>query len=123
MSLTEILKDLPNHAVITYASCKPGVATEEDPDPLPEEVCVVIAFSEASFGWGEVTIIQNKDGIFLDTERLNRERIKKYLGFLLDPAITDWETDPERHELWKKAMGAECGAGCEVCFPSTFKKV
>ena len=118
------LAGLPTRVTLTYASFKPGPPSEsKDPvqlaidEPPPEEVVVCLQFSEAGFGFGEVAIRQTSEGVFLDTEHMSVERVKRYFAALFDSAITDTETDPARHKLYNKVMRSECGEVCEICFP------
>jgi len=122
--LEQVLADLPTKVTLTYASYKPGVPAEPEgsvhlaiDDPPPEEVALVLQFCEPGFGFGEVTLVQTAEGVFIDTERTNLKRVKKWFCALIDSAIPDWEQDPERHALYNRVMRSECGSACRVCYP------
>jgi len=66
---------------------------------------------------GEVCLKQTPEGLFLDTECMSLDRVKRYLALLLDQAITDNDQTPEKHQLYNRVMGRQCGEGCPVCFP------
>jgi hypothetical protein len=104
---------------LRYADCKAGVPKEGEHEfgPLPEMVMFVLQFSESGFGFGEVAIKQTAQGVFVDTECMGVDRVKKYLAALVDSAITDHDQDPEKHALYNEVMGRGCGARCRVCFP------
>jgi len=116
----EILKGLPTHVSLRYADYKPGVPKEGEYewDTPPEKVVFMLQFSESGFGFGEVTIKQTSQGVFVNTECMSLERVKKYLAALVDSAITDNEQDPEKHALYNEVMGRGCGPRCRVCFPA-----
>jgi hypothetical protein len=116
--LREVMDGLPTNVTLTFASMKrrEGVA-EDDYETPPEQVTVVLSFSEKGFGFGEVAIKQTAEGVFLDTECMNVERVKRYVMALLDKAITDNDNDPERHALYGRVMGRSCGPACKVCNP------
>jgi hypothetical protein len=104
---------------LRYADCKAGVPKEGEHewDTPPEKVVFVLQFSESGFGFGEVTIMQTAQGVFVNTECMSLDRVKKYLAALVDSAITDNEQDPEKHALYSEVMGRGCGPRCRVCFP------
>lgn len=115
----EILKGLPTHVALRFADCKAGVPKEGEHewDTPPESVVVGLQFSESGFGFGEVVIMQTAQGVFVDTECMGVDRVKKYLAALVDSAITDHDQDPEKHALYNEVMGRGCGPRCRVCFP------
>ncbi|HYX21038.1 MAG TPA: hypothetical protein VFA98_09370 [Thermoanaerobaculia bacterium] len=76
---------------------------------------VILEFSEKGFGFGEVTIVQTKHGVFLDTERMGVSRCLKYVEMLLASGVTDADMDPARHALYNREMGRSCADGCEAC--------
>lgn len=123
--LNAALGSLPSKVEIQYASCKKqpelpegmgGIVLGCDMD-VPLEAVVVLSFSEPGFGFGEITLIQTPAGVFLDTECMNLDRVKKYFMALLDSAITDREEDPTKHALYNQETGTRCGEGCSMCFP------
>lgn len=117
--LHEVLKGLPTRVRLTYAACKQGLHEGgTDPGgPEVEEVVLVLEFSESGFGFGEITIVQTQDGVFVDTECMSLERVKKYLGALVDSAVTDNDQDPVKHARYNEVMRRGCGPRCRVCFP------
>lgn len=88
-----------------------------DPGRPAERVVAMFQFSEKGFGFGEITIIQTAEGCFLDTEHMSRETVKRFLGMLIDGAISDTDTEPEKHLLYNRVAGRSCGAHCGVCYP------
>jgi hypothetical protein len=86
-------------------------SSQEDND----RIVVVLEFSEKGFGFGEITIVQTSAGVFVDTEYMNLDRVKRYLAMLLDKAITDTDEDPERHALFNREMNRTCGSSCMIC--------
>ena len=54
---------------------------------------------------------------YIDTECTNRKRVKEMLGWLVDHAIIDHETDPEKHKRYNEVRGARCGENCPICNP------
>lgn len=124
--MDKLLQDLPGFVRLTFASYEqpelpppsnePGVELAIDDLP-PKKIVIVLQFSEPGFGFGEVTLIQTPEGLFVNTEYMRLERVKGFFSKLLDSAITDWDEDPERHALYNRVMGSRCGAGCRLCHP------
>lgn len=110
--MKEILARLPTKVSLGYASSEPGEPIDEAP---PKKVVVVLQFSEKGFGFGEVTIQQTPEGVFLDTECMSLDRVKGYFNALLDAAITDRDDDPERHALYNRVTGRSCNSACPAC--------
>lgn len=110
--LKKVLDSCPTNVALGYARSRPNETDELAP---PEEVVVVLAFTEKGFGFGEVSIHQTQEGVFLDTECMSLDRVKRYFNSLLDKAILDTDEDPERHKLYNRVMGRHCGDGCPVC--------
>lgn len=81
------------------------------------EVTMILHFAEKGFGFGEVAIKKHPKGVFVDTEHMSLKRVKKYLSMLVDGAITDTDSEPEKHRLYNEVMGRGCGLGCPVCSP------
>ena len=116
--LRKVMDGLPTNVALTFASMKRREdVPDDDFETPPEQVTVVLSFSEKGFGFGEVAIKQTAEGVFLDTECMSVERVKRYLMALLDKAIVDTDDNPERHALYGKVMGRSCGPGCKVCNP------
>lgn len=114
----------PQRVRLSFASCVPADPVEHEgtmvlsvDEPPPKEVVVILEVNEPGWGFGEFTLIQNEDGVFLDTEMTNMEKVKAAFCALLDSAIKDTDTDPERHRLYNKARVAYCGPACDVCNP------
>jgi hypothetical protein len=122
----KILDGLPTSVSLAFASSKFKQAEntkplsdgefEEHDDSPPEDVTVVLQFSEKGFGFGEIAIRQTPEGVFLDTEYMNLEKVKKYVNLLLDQAVLDIDQDPQRHILYNRVMGRSCG-NCIICNP------
>lgn len=101
--LKEIMDGMPTSARIGHVS---------QTDDL---TVVVLEFSEKGFGFGEVTIVQTKHGVFLDTERMGRKKCLEFFELLFKSAVTDADMDPARHALYNREMGRSCADGCEAC--------
>ena len=110
--ISEIMGGLPTRVELMGAYEK---SNSSDPEDAPEEVIVVFNFSEKGFGFGEFCIKQTPDGVFVDTEAMGIAKIKKYIGLLLDTAIADTESDPDKHARYCKAMSRMCGPACPQC--------
>jgi hypothetical protein len=80
-----------------------------------DTIVIFLNFSEEGFGFGEVTINQTPEGVFLDTEHMGKEKCLRYFAMLLDKAITDTDMDPARHALYNREMGRTCADGCVAC--------
>lgn len=90
----------------------------EDIEARPERVCAVFAFSENGFGFGEITVACDAEGqMYIDTERSSRETVKRILSRIVDHAIIDGETDPERHKKYNAFMKSTCSHACAICYP------
>ncbi len=115
--LTAILNTVPTAVRLTYASMDPQPKTEEDMD-APADIVVTLSFSEKGFGFGEVSLMADKDGrTIIDTEHMGKAKALKYLSRLIEEAIDDVDQDPERHALYNEIRGRKCGDGCRACFP------
>ena len=114
--LDEIMDGFSTGVSLSYArsTFPEGADPLEDP---PSEVVLCLQFSEKGFGFGEVTLKQTPEGVFLDTEHMSLKRVKRYFEMLLDSAITDTEQDPEKHALYNKVTGTRCGEQCILCHP------
>lgn len=119
-AFNEILDGMPTDVALSYARCTPAASGDREDAPL--EVVVVLQFSERGFGFGEITLKQTAEGVFIDTECMSPERVKRYFCELLGKAITDAETDPGRHALYNRVMNSCCGEACAVCFPDAEQK-
>jgi hypothetical protein len=122
----KVLDQFPTRVNLTFARYVPGEPDRVEgsvhlaiDDPLPKEVVVGIQFSEQGFGFGEVVIKQTPEGVFLDTECMFLDRVKRYFNALLDSAVTDNDMDPVRHASYNRVMGRSCGEGCTACYPPT----
>lgn len=114
--LDEIMDSFPTEVALSYASSTFPEGAEPFESP-PSDVVVCLQFSEKGFGFGEVSLKQTAEGVFLDTEHMSLKRVKRYFEMLLDSAITDTEKDPEKHALYNKATGTVCGEHCILCHP------
>lgn len=118
-SLQELMADIQTQVSLRYASYTKGTPKEgeHELDAEPEHVMFSIGFSEKGFGFGEVTFQQTPKGLFLDTECMDPERVKRYLCMLVDKAIKDTDEDPEKHALFCEQWSRVCGPRCAVCYP------
>jgi hypothetical protein len=116
-SFRELLDGLPTRARLQHAYYKEGVpkAGQYRGQVEPERLAVVLQHSESGVGWGEFTIVQTPQGVFVDTEHTSLDRVRKQLTTLLESAITDNELDPAKHALYNRVMGRVCGLWCRVC--------
>jgi hypothetical protein len=90
----------------------------EDFDVRPEKSYVVFAFSEKGYGFGEITMACDSEGqMYIDTEASSPETVKRILSRIVDNAILDRETDPERHKKFNTFMGRICSEACPICHP------
>jgi hypothetical protein len=110
----EIMSGLPTQVELEGAYQKPEQLTESILE-TPDEVSVWFSFSEKGFGFGEFCIKRTRDGVFVDIEAMGIEKIKQYLGLLLDSAITDVDDDADKHERYCCAMNRSCGPACRQC--------
>jgi hypothetical protein len=115
-TLQNVMDGLPTNVALSYAHTKKrdGVASD-DFESTPKEVVVVLTFSEKGFGFGEVAIMQTDDGVFVNSECMSRDRVRRYLLALLDNAVFDTDTDPDHHALYNRVMGRTCSDGCLIC--------
>ncbi len=111
--LEAVMASLHNRCRLSYAKAVSKDPREEDEHGFENyrEVVAVFTFAEEKFGFGEVTIVVDPatGQHYIDGETMSRERIKKYLGWLVDSAIMDSEEDPERHRAFDAFMGRRCG--------------
>lgn len=118
--LQKFFDSLSTHVCLGYAHSE----YPEGVEPLgetPDKVVVVLGFSEKGFGFGEVSFVQTKEGLFLDTEDMGPEKVKKYLSLLVDQAILDTDEDPEKHLLYNKVRNSVCSEHCKICHPEEQK--
>lgn len=111
-----VLDGLPTFIRIDYAMCEQDEEDLERSRP-PLRASVGFVFSQKGFGFGEIYILQTQDGVFIDSELMGREGVKHFLGALIDAAILDTDTDPDKHEAYRKATKSSCGPGCLARFP------
>lgn len=107
--LQRVLDGFPDDVKLSYASMM-GVPGED-----PDEVILIVSFSERGYGFGEIAIVQTPEGTIIDAETASLARVKKYFDALLDNAILDTDMDPTRHKLFNRIRGRRCGELCEVC--------
>lgn len=117
--LKEIMDTFPTEVALSYAAYEKGTPKEGEHEfeAAPNHVMFSLCFSEKGFGFGEVTFQQTPAGLFLDTEYMDPERVKRYLCMLVDKAIKDTDEDPEKHKLFNREWRRECGPHCTSCFP------
>lgn len=108
-----VMSKLQTRVSLKFADCKESQPNDLNVDP--EEIVVMFQFSEKGFGFGNVTIKQTPAGVFIDTECMSLDRVKKYLALFVDSAITDNDQDPEKHALFNRTMGRSCGERCKIC--------
>lgn len=101
--LDQIFGAMPNRCVLSFTDAKKVEPEVLDETGMPafRRLLACFNFAETGFGFGEFAIWINAEGQhFVDTECMSKERIKKYLGWLVDSAITDHEEDPARAALY-----------------------
>jgi hypothetical protein len=92
--------------------------SQGDVDVYPEKSVAVFAFSEKGYGFGEITMACDSEGqMYIDTEASSPETVKRILARIVDSAILDRETDPERHKKFNTFMGRICSEACPICHP------
>ncbi len=111
-TIQEIFDQFKDEVRLGYGSIERKEGQEE-----PERVCSVIQWSLKGHGFGEFTIIQTPEGVFLDTESTNKKGVKKILGMLVDAAITDMDEEPWKHTRYNEVMKRECSESCRICYP------
>jgi hypothetical protein len=116
--LDALMAQFPTSVRLAYGHADGG-PTAEDPGKEAERAVAMFQFSEKGFGFGEITIVQTPEGCFLDTEHMSRETVKRFLGMLIDGAIADTDTEPEKHLLYNRVAGRTCGARCAICYPDS----
>jgi hypothetical protein len=113
--ITPFLNALPSVVSLRYARMEEKDEYDASGAPLPKKIVLVFSFSEKGRGFGEFAIVQTDEGVFVDTEHDGIEQVKTYLSQLLDGAITDVDTDPEKHALYCRVMRQTCGPACLGC--------
>lgn len=74
--MLEMFKDLPTTCVVDFAKYN------EDGSSV-----VILGFTEQGFGFGQITILTDKDGnTEIDSETMSRDHVKRLLGVLVDKA-------------------------------------
>jgi len=94
-----------------YVPDDPVMLAIDQPDPA--YASIVLQFSEPGFGFGEITLRQTARGVFIDSEQMSRERIKRYFNQLIDGAVFDWEEDPAKRALYEEETSAKYGPTIE----------
>lgn len=103
-TLDKILDATPTSVSIDWVMARPD-----------GRLSIGIAFSEQGFGFGEITLVQTPQGLFLNSECMRLETVKRFIDKLLEGAIADYDKDPERHKKYNEVMGRQCGEGCKIC--------
>ncbi len=116
--LHALLSQFPTSVCLSWGRTEGG-PTAEDPEKAADKAVAVFQFSEKGFGFGQITFIQTAEGCFLDTEHMSRETVKRFLGMLIDGAVTDTDTEPEKHVLYNRVAGRRCGSQCNICYPDS----
>lgn len=111
-----VFASLPSSIQIVHASCEIEEGEGRHVMDPCKKAWVTISFSEKGFGFGEILLVQTKKGLFIDSERMGREGVMHFLQAMVDSAIFDTETDPEKHALFNEERGRWCGGRCAVCF-------
>lgn len=115
MDPKELFAAMPNTTTLTYAASSP--TDPDDFNAVAEKVTLVISFSEKGVGFGEFSLVQTKEGVFVDTEYMGLDRMKRAFAALLENAITEYDETPAKHLLYNRARGRRCGGHCRVCYP------
>ncbi len=116
--LKSLLSQFPTSVRLAWGRAEGG-PTAEEPGKEATKAVAVFEFSEKGFGFGQITFIQTVEGCFLDTEHMSRETVKRFLGLLIDGAVTDTDAEPEKHLLYNRVAGRRCGSHCAVCYPDS----
>jgi hypothetical protein len=83
----------------------------------PMRATIVLAVSNPGWGFGEFTFIQDENGkLFLDTECSKVDTVIEALTEWVKGAITDHDTDPEKHKRYNEVRGSICGEHCKICY-------
>jgi hypothetical protein len=118
--LQALFDQMPTHVSLVYGYTEdpPSIEDECEKGARPKRVTAVFAFSVKGMGFGELTFVTDQDGqTYLDTEHTSLATVKEMLGWLVDHAIIDHETDPEKHRKYNEVRGATCGEHCRICNP------
>jgi hypothetical protein len=110
-SLETLMGEIDSHVELVYGANR-GEPIDYGNFP---DVTVVINFSERGFGFGQIAIRKHPKGVFVDTECMSLDRVKRYLASLLDGAVLDTDDEASKHKLYNEVMGRRCGEGCPVC--------
>jgi len=102
-SLKELLDAMPAYARVSFVRTDPK--------------CTVVVMSVGKTGWGfgELKIVTRADGqVFINAETSSKETVMEFLKTMVDGAIMDTDTDPEKHRAFNEATGViSCGCGCD----------
>jgi len=118
--LQAIFNQMPSRVSLVYGYTEgpPSIEDEYEKGVRAKKVVAVFAFSMKGYGFGELTFVTDEDGqTCIDTECSGRKKVKEMLGWLVDHAIIDHETDPEKHKRYNEVRGARCGENCKICYP------
>lgn len=87
-----------------------------------DKTVAVIMFSKKNWGWGEITIVNNRDQMFIDDEYMGKDGVKQILNDLVDSAIFGSDREPAQHKLYNEKMKRVCGQHCQICYPHETKE-
>ena len=82
-----------------------------------ERKTVVFDFSVTGFGFGELTLVQEPSGLYVDSECILQAGVNNLLRLMLETATYDTDKDPIKHRRYNEAMHRTCGESCRVCHP------
>lgn len=118
----EALAKLPSGVVIQHAETMHQEMPENELEDLrPLRARITFSFSEPGFGFGEISILQTEDKVFIDTECMGREKVMQYLKEFVDRAIVDTDQDPLAHAEYNEQRGRWCHDQCPACL--AYKKM
>jgi len=112
-TMSEVMDGMPTSVSLSWG--RADMPPDAGPHDPPLRVIAAVQFSEKGFGFGEVTLVQTSEGLFLDTEHMSLDRVKRYFNMLLDSAVLDTDMDPDRHALYNKVAGRRCNDRRRAC--------
>jgi hypothetical protein len=79
-----------------FDSCEDRVRVDPVDPSIPN--LLLIRWSLKGMGFGELTLLARPDGLFLDSEAMSAETVKKILGMAVDDAYAHGRTDNHTRE-------------------------